>query len=204
MKSYSIGLVFLFISFLSLAKNNVMSFGEVPSDSIVKPQIRNSPIVIANLKTAENHYVKCTYGQPLKKGRVIFGDLVPFGKLWRTGANEATEITFTTNIKIGKTSLPAGTYTLFSIPDKNKWTIILNSDLGQWGDFTYNAANNVLTFEAPISKNSDIYEGFTIQFDDQTGGFNMNLLWDDTKITVPIQVVDKIVELNTGRKKKRN
>lgn len=199
MKSYSnrllsIGFLFLLISFSSFAVN----------DSIVKPQVRNSPIVIANLKTAENNYIKCTYGQPLKKGRVIFGDLVPYGKLWRTGANEATEITFTTNIKIGGTSLPAGTYTLFSIPDKDKWTIILNSELGQWGDFTYNAANNVLTYEAIVSKNSDIYEGFTVQFDDQRGGFNMNLLWDDIKVTVPIQVIGEIKQLSKKKKKKNS
>jgi hypothetical protein len=201
MKSYSIGLLFLFISLFSSAKNHFIKIDGTPSDSIVKPQVRNSPIVIANLKTAENNYVKCTYGQPLKKGRVVFGELVPYGKIWRTGANEATEITFTTNIKIGETSLPAGTYTLFSIPDKDKWTIILNSVLGQWGDFTYDATYNVLTFEAQISTNSDIYEGFTMQFEDQTGGFDMNLLWDNIKVNVPIKVIGEIGK--TSKKKKR-
>ncbi len=135
MKSYSngvslAGFLFTFICLLPL-----LTFAKIENDSIVKPQVRNSPIVIANLKTTENNYVKCTYGQPLKKGREIFGNIVPLGKLWRTGANEATEITFTTNIQIGDTQLPAGTYTLFSIPNKEKWTIILNSELGQWGDY---------------------------------------------------------------------
>ncbi len=170
-------------------------------DSIVKPQVRNSPIVIANLKTTENNYVKCTYGQPLKKGREIFGNLVPLGKLWRTGANEATEVTFTSNIRIGETILPAGTYTLFSVPNKESWTIILNSELGQWGDFSYDATKNVLTYEAPVSVNRDIYEGFTIQFEDITNGFNMLLLWDTIKVTVPISKVEKIVE--SGKRKKR-
>lgn len=188
----SICILFLFISISSFAVN----------DSIVKPQVRNSPIVIANLKTAENNYVKCTYGQPLKKGRIIFGELVPYGKLWRTGANEATEITFTTNIQIGENTLPAGTYTLFSIPDKEKWTIILNSELGQWGDFTYNALNNVLTYEASISKNTDIYEGFTIQFEDKNGGFNMYLLWDDIKVNVPIQIIGEIKQARKKKKKR--
>lgn len=203
MKSYSIGVVFLSLSFFSLNTVAMNLFNNTPNDSIVKPQIRNSPIVIANLKTAENNYVKCTYGQPLKKGRVIFGELVPFGKLWRTGANEATEITFTTNIKIGETSLPAGTYTLFSIPNKDNWTIILNSVLGQWGDFTYDSAKDVLSYEATVNKNSDIYEGFTIQFEDKTGGFDMNLLWDDTKITVPIQVIGEIETSSKKKKKKK-
>ncbi len=174
-------------------------------DSIVKPQVRNSPIVIANLKTTENNYVKCTYGQPLKKGREIFGNLVPLGKLWRTGANEATEVTFTSNIKIGETILPAGTYTLFSVPNKESWTIILNSELGQWGDFGYDATKNVLTYEAPVSVNRDIYEGFTIQFEDITKGFNMLLLWDTIKVTVPIFKVEKIVESSKrNRRRKRD
>jgi hypothetical protein len=198
MKSYSNGMpslcfILLFINFSTYAVN----------DSIVKPQIRSSPIVIANLKTTENNYVKCTYGQPLKKGRVIFGNLVPYGKLWRTGANEATEITFTTNVKIGEKALPAGTYTLFTIPNENKWTIILNSELGQWGDFTYNEGKNVLTFEAAVSENTDIYEGFTIQFEDTLGGFNMLLLWDKVMVTVPIQKIGEIVESSKKKRKKR-
>lgn len=188
-------ILFIFINFTSWA-----SF---EADSIVKPQVRNSPIVIANLKTTENNYVKCTYGQPLKKGREIFGNLVPMGKLWRTGANEATEVTFTSNIKIGETILPAGTYTLFSVPNKESWTIILNSELGQWGDFGYDAAKNVLTYEAPVSVNKDIYEGFTIQFEDITNGFNMLLLWDTIKVAVPIFKVEKMVE-SSKRKKRKN
>jgi hypothetical protein len=170
----------------------------------VKPQIRSSPIVIANLKTTENSYVKCTYGQPLKKGRTVFGQLVPYGKIWRTGANEATEITFTTNIQIGETRLPAGTYTLFSIPNKEKWTIILNSELGQWGDFTFDASKNVLTYEAAVSSNTDIYEGFTIQFEDTNNGFDMLLLWDTTKVSVPIRKIVETEKMSKKRKSKKN
>ena len=201
MKSYSngmssIGFLFLFISLFPH-----FATAGIEYDSIVKPQVRNSPIMIANLKTSENIYVKCTYGQPLKKGREIFGNLIPYGKLWRTGANEATEITFTTNIQIGESELQAGTYTLFSIPNKDKWTIILNSELGQWGDFAYDASKNILIYDATVNSNSDIYEGFTIQFEEVKNGFNMLLLWDNAKVTVPIQ---KIGDLdNTLKKKKR-
>ena len=200
MKSYSngissIGFLFMFISLFPL-----FASASIENDSIIKPQVRNSPIVIANLKTTENNYIKCTYGQPLKKGREIFGNLVPYGKLWRTGANEATEITFTTNIQIGETALQAGTYTLFSIPNKDKWTIILNSELGQWGDFAYDASKNILIYDAKVNSNSDIYEGFTIQFEEVKNGFNMLLLWDNVKVTVPIQ---KIGDLNNTLKKKK-
>lgn len=204
MKSYSngvpsIGFLFVFICLFPL-----LTSASILNDSIVKPQVRNSPIVIANLKTTENNYVKCTYGQPLKKGREIFGNLVPYGKLWRTGANEATEITFTTNFQIGETQLPAGTYTLFSIPNKEQWTIILNTELGQWGDFAFDANKNVLTYEASVSTNTDIYEGFTIQFEDVVNGFNMFLLWDNIKVTVPIQTIGEIEKPSKKKKKRRN
>ncbi len=204
MKSYSNGVLSNGFLFVFLLFSPIFASAKIVNDSIVKPQVRSSPIVIANLKTTENNYVKCTYGQPLKKGRDIFGNLVPYGKLWRTGANEATEITFTTNIKIGETQLQAGTYTLFSIPNKEKWTIILNSELGQWGDFAYDANKNVLTYEAEVSANSDIYEGFTIQFEDVTNGFNMLLLWDNVKVTVPIQKIGEIEKPSKKKKKRRN
>jgi hypothetical protein len=199
MKSYSndmpsVGFLFLFISLFPL-----FATASIENDSIVKPQIRNSPIMIANLKTTENNYVKCTYGQPLMKGRKIFGNVVPYGKLWRTGANEATEITFTTNIQIGESVLNAGTYTLFSIPNKDKWTIILNSELGQWGDFEYDERKNILIYEAAVRYNYEIYEGFTIKFDEVKNGFNMLLLWDNVEVTVPIQ---KIGDLNKSLKRK--
>lgn len=200
MKSYSNGMSFNGFLFLFTCLFPLFAIASIENDSIVKPQVRNSPIVIANLKTTENNYVKCTYGQPLKKGREIFGNLVPYGKLWRTGANEATEVTFTTNIQIGETQLQAGTYTLFSIPNKDKWTIILNSELGQWGDFAYDASKNILSYDAVVSSNTDIYEGFTIQFEDINNGFNMLLLWDNIKVTIPIQ---KIGELDNSLKKKK-
>ncbi|GGD49367.1 hypothetical protein GCM10011514_11950 [Emticicia aquatilis] len=204
MKSYSNGCVSLSFLFILFCLTSTSVFAKTSNDSIVKPQVRSSPIVIANLKTTENNYVKCTYGQPLKKGREIFGNLVPYGKLWRTGANEATEITFTTNIQIGETQLPAGTYTLFTVPNKEKWTIIFNSELGQWGDFSYDSNKNVLNFEANVSTNTDIYEGFTIQFEDITNGFNMLLLWDNVKVTVPIQKIGELAKESKKKKKRRN
>lgn len=204
MKSYSNLTLSIPILFLSICLSTLQSTARILNDSIVKPQVRSSPIVIANLKTTENNYVKCTYGQPLKKGREIFGNLVPYGKLWRTGANEATEITFTSNIQIGDTQLPAGTYTLFSIPNKDKWTIILNSELGQWGDFDYDATKNVLTYEASVSTNSDIYEGFTIQFEDVSNGFNLLLLWDTVKVSVPIQKIGDLEKPSKKKKRRRN
>jgi len=195
MKSYSLCVVFMLINQLIYAK----------SDSIIKPQVRYSPIVIANLKTSENQYIKCTYGQPLKKGREIFGNIVPYGKLWRTGANEATEITFTRDFKIGDKLIQAGTYTLFTIPNQDKWTIILNSELGQWGDFNYDARKNILVHEVNCQEISEIYEGFTINFEELMQGIQMNLIWDKTKVPVLFEnVIAPNVETNNKRKRRKS
>ncbi len=154
-------------------------------DSVVLPRPRTSPVALAQYKSGEK-YIRVVYGQPLKRGREIFGVLEPFGQVWRTGANEATEITFTSDVRINGKPLRAGTYTLFSIPNASKWTIIFNSELGQWGAFSYNAAKNVLTTEVAASSVKEIYEAFTIKFEETRNGVDMQLIWDKTKVAVPI------------------
>ncbi|MCH7513517.1 MAG: DUF2911 domain-containing protein [Bacteroidetes bacterium] len=148
---------------------------------------RPSPLELVTMKY-EDTYVKITYCRPSKKGREIFGGLVPYGEVWRTGANEATEITITGDIKIGSHELKAGTYSMFTIPEEKEWTIIINSDLGQWGSFRYNAEHDVLRFNAKTEKTDQVYEPFTIEFE-QTGTQKTNLLmiWDRTRVIIPIE-----------------
>ena len=150
-------------------------------------QPRPSPLELVTMKY-EDTYVKITYCRPHKRGRDIFGDLVPYGQVWRTGANEATEITLTGNIKMGGKELTAGTYSLFTIPGETSWTIIMNSDLGQWGAFRYTEDKDVLRIEAEISETEEIYEPFTIEFE-QSGlkKTNLLLIWDTTKVIIPIE-----------------
>ena len=150
-------------------------------------QPRPSPLELVTMKY-ENTYVKITYCRPHKRGRAIFGELVPFGQVWRTGANEATEITITEDIKIGGNRLETGTYSLFTIPDENEWTIIVSSDLGQWGAFRYNEDHDILRIKASIEETEVIYEPFTIEFE-QSGLKKTNLLmiWDRTKVIIPIE-----------------
>ncbi|MEJ0032057.1 MAG: DUF2911 domain-containing protein [Bacteroidota bacterium] len=93
---------------------------------------RPSPLAIAACKYKDS-YLKITYSQPHKRGREIFGTLVPYGQVWRLGANEATELTITREVFINGQFLPAGTYSLFAIPDKEKWTIIVSKDVGTLG-----------------------------------------------------------------------
>jgi hypothetical protein len=137
--------------------------------------------------TAEGKNVKVTYGQPSKRDRVIFGGLVPYGKVWRTGANEATEITFSKNVTIDKKEVKAGTYTLFTIPNKDKWTIILNSQLKQWGAFGYDKikGDDVLHADVPVRKNSQ-QEKLTYSFKDNAKGTLLTIAWDDVAVDLPI------------------
>lgn len=149
---------------------------------------RPSPLELVTMKY-DDTYVKVTYGRPHKRGRDIFGEdsLVPYGKIWRTGANEATEITITGDIKMAGNEVKAGTYTLFSIPEKDKWTIILNSELGQWGAYNYNEDFDVLRFSVPTSSTDVVYEPFTIEFEQHDHTTNILMMWDKTKVEIPIE-----------------
>ncbi|HYF30686.1 MAG TPA: DUF2911 domain-containing protein [Chitinophagaceae bacterium] len=135
-------------------------------------------------ETVEGDNVKVTYGRPYKKGREIFGGLEQYGKVWRTGADEATEITFEKDGTFGGQPVKAGTYTLFTIPEKNEWTIILNSQLGQWGAYEYeeHKAKDVLKIKAPVKQLSEPVEQLTIRF--ESG--NMIIEWDTTQVAVPV------------------
>lgn len=132
--------------------------------------------------------IKVDYCRPAKKGRVVFGELEPYGKVWRTGANEATEIMFNKPVSFGGKNLQAGTYTLFTIPQKDRWTVILNSALDQWGAFSYDESKDVLRVEAKADSTAEVTEMFTIDFvEANNAAVHMRLMWDHTKVEVPIQ-----------------
>ncbi len=150
------------------------------------PVRRKSPTAIATVKHAGT-YIKVVYGQPYRGGREIFGDLVPYGDVWRTGANEATELTTTKDILFSGERLEAGTYSLFSIPGAESWTIILNSELGLWGAFEYDASKDIMRIEADAHQTEQVDEAFTIQFEEVTGdSTDMVIKWVQTEVRVPI------------------
>ena len=152
----------------------------------LKPRL--SPLEVVTMKYDET-YVKITYGRPHKRDRTVFGnpELVPYGEVWRTGANEATEITLTGPIKIAGNDLKPGVYTVFSIPEKDQWTIILNSDVGQWGAYNYNPEKDVLRFTVPVEPTEVVYEPFTIEFEQQNSGANILMMWDRVKVEIPVE-----------------
>lgn len=165
----------------------IVAINEILAQEALKARL--SPLEIVTVKY-ESTYIKVTYGRPHKKGREIFGDLVPYGKIWRTGANEATEITFTKDVTINKHRLKAGTYTIFTIPQQDKWKVIFNSDLGQWGAYNYNPNKNVLEIDAEVSEMAITYEPFTIEFQLQDDKTNLLMMWDKTKSSFTINFLD--------------
>jgi hypothetical protein len=150
----------------------------------LKPRL--SPLEMVTLKF-EDTYIKITYGRPHKRGRDLFGDLIPYGEVWRTGANEATEITITKDIKMAGKKVNAGTYTVFTIPYQDRWTVILNEELGQWGAYNYNPEKDILRFDVQVTRIDSVYEPFTIEFEQNENSAFLLMMWEQTKVAIPIQ-----------------
>lgn len=164
-----------------------LTSGSLYSQEAAKP--RTSPLALITMRYKDT-YVRITYSQPHKRGREIFGNLVPYGEVWRTGANEATELTTTRDIIVNGTLLPAGNYTLFTIPEKDKWTIVFNKDVGLWGAYNYNPKMDALRFEVPVQYTDVPWEAFTMQFDQRNNVADLLLNWDTVKIIIPIQCIE--------------
>lgn len=136
--------------------------------------------------------MEISYCQPSKNNRLIFGSkeddaLVPYGELWRTGANAATIITINKDIVLNGEALKAGSYQLFTIPDISEWTIIVNSETGQWGAFTYKPEADVLKTKVSAEKTLDVVEMFKIDFALTDSTSAIRLAWDDTQILIPFE-----------------
>ncbi|MBK9485148.1 MAG: DUF2911 domain-containing protein [Chitinophagaceae bacterium] len=131
--------------------------------------------------------IELNYSRPAKKGRKIMGDLVPFGKVWRTGANNATTLTFSDDVTIGGTEVKAGKYGLLSIPDADKWTIIISKDVNVSSPSAYNAENDVVRVQADAVKTPFTVENFTINFANITGSScNVEMMWENTYVSFAV------------------
>lgn len=149
--------------------------------------------------------ISVEYGRPGVKGRKVFGELVPFGKVWRAGANSATKVTFEQNVNIGGKDLTAGSYALFVIPMEKEWKVMLNKDANQWGAYTYDEKLNVAEFTVPVQKLSDKQEWFEIAVNPvDIHSAEMLIKWDMTKVAIPIKewkpemvakIIDKLNEI---------
>jgi hypothetical protein len=130
------------------------------------------------------------YGRPYKRGRKVFGGLVPYGEYWRTGANEATEIEFSRDVVFGGKPVKKGRYRLYTIPESARWTIVLNSELAQWGKFEPNYDLDVLRVEVPVLNPKNEVEQLTIEFQPDINGAQLLFKWNRTLTKVPIKWED--------------
>ncbi|WP_103664258.1 DUF2911 domain-containing protein [Gracilimonas amylolytica] len=151
-------------------------------------ETRKSPIAIASIKS-NSTYIKVVYGQPYRKGRTIFGDLEPWGQVWRTGANEATEMTITDTILMGDEAISPGTYALLTIPEPDSFTVILNHELGQWGAFNYNPERDYKRMKFPVTDLDEPVEAFTFEFSKAEYSMTtMSLKWGLVQVDVPTRL----------------
>jgi tetratricopeptide (TPR) repeat protein len=142
--------------------------------------------------------MKIEYSRPSVKGRVIFGDLVPYGKVWRTGANSSTKITFGDDVKVEGVALKAGTYAIYTIPNKESWDVIFYKDLTLGGNVAeFKAADEIMRVKGKVSASPLKVETFTINIADMTTtSANIELLWDMTKVTfaVTTEIDEKVMK----------
>ena len=154
------------------------------AQTLTTPQPSPTQTVKQNFSTGN---IELSYSRPGKKGRTVFGDLVPFGKVWRTGANGATTLTFSDDVTIGGKEVKAGKYGLLSIPGADKWTLIITKDVDVTSPAAYKEENDVVRVEAPVMKLPFPVETFTITFADLTGSStNLHLLWENTLVALPV------------------
>ena len=156
-----------------------------PADWIDGKEIeaRKSPMAVASMLDGDR-YVKVVYNQPHLRGRQMLGKELPYGKLWRFGANEATELFLTQPITLGGERLSPGAYSLFCVPQENEWTLIVNGALGEWGAYNYDEAQDVARSTQPVTPADKTYEAFTIWFSPQ--GDSLNAAWGDQSVSWPI------------------
>jgi len=145
---------------------------------------RPSPPAQAQCKFSDGKTITVDYSSPRAKGRKIFGELVPYGQVWRTGANDATTFVTTATLSAEGKDIPAGSYTIFTLPEQNKWTLIVNKHTGEWGIPYKYESEELARIPMSVSKTSGPVENFTISFDQGGSTCTMKLSWEETQASV--------------------
>jgi hypothetical protein len=145
---------------------------------------RPSPPAQAQCKFSDGKTITVDYSSPRMKGRKIFGELVPYGQVWRTGANEATTFVTTAPVSAGGRDIPAGSYTIFTVPEQNKWTLIVSKHTGEWGIPYKYESEEIARIPMSASQTPGPVENFTVSFDQGGGTCTMKLSWEQTQASV--------------------
>lgn len=168
-----------------LAQTGVPAVDKSPMDMSYYPS--GYPVLKMSGKVTDAPTARVAYSRPQKAGRTIFGELIKYGEIWRLGANEATEIQFFSDVKVGGKKINKGRYTLYAIVnDANTWTFIINKETDIWGAFSYNAKKDVARVTASAQKTETAVEYFSMYFEKSATGFNLVVAWDTLKCALPI------------------
>lgn len=153
-----------------------------------------APVDIAYLTTRKlpKPLIKVVYSRPQKNSEQVFGNQVPYGEIWRTGANEATEVKFYTDMSFGRKLVKAGTYVMHTIPGEKEWTIILNSNTDTWGSNFYDESKDVMRIKIP-AEHAEVIDIFSIGFKQDFNDTFMVLAWDSTRVNIPLATQDVIL-----------
>ncbi len=184
MKQLLAALLISSIPFLCMAQTKVPPVDKSPMDMSYYPV--GYPVLKIQDKATEPLLARVLYSRPQKNGRAIFGDLVEYGKVWRLGANEATEVEFFQNVKIGGVRVKKGRYTLYCIPFEDKWTMIVNRETDTWGSFKYDESKDVTRLDVPVLKQNDSQEYLAMFFEKSATGAYLAMQWDNIRVNLPI------------------
>jgi len=160
----------------------------------------NYPILRIQDKATEPLVARLVYSRPQRNGRNVFGELLEYNKVWRLGANEATEIEFYKDVLINNRVVPKGRYTLYAIPAEDKWTIIVNKETDIWGAFKYDSGKDIVRADVAVEKQAEPLEAFTMFFEKAATGFVMIASWDTAQVSLPISVYEKPVKKPVKKK----
>ena len=194
----------LLITSMAFAQSRFPLMDKSPMDMSYYPT--NYPILKiqsdAN-KPLDPPVARVVYSRPQKNGRNVFGELLEYGNVWRLGANEATEVEFFKDVVIGNKTIPKGRYTLYAIPNQDKWTIIVNRDTDIWGAFKYDSSHDVVRVDVPVQKLSESLEAFSMIFEKSSDkSFLLTAAWDTMAVSLPISLYEKSAPAKKPVKKK--
>jgi hypothetical protein len=166
----------LLLSVAAFSQSKLPAMDKSPMDMSYYPP--GYPLLKIQDKATEPLVARVIYSRPQKNGRVVFGELLEYGKVWRLEVYQ--------NVKIGGSKVKKGRYTLFCIPNEKKWTIIVNKDTDTWGAFKYDEKKDIARCDVTVEQNTEVTEAFAMAFEKGNGCINLVIAWDTVKVTLPI------------------
>ncbi len=190
MKYYITIVIASVLSLTAVCQSKLPPIDQSPMDMSYYPV--NYPILKIQDKITEPLVARVVYSRPQRNGRRVFGELVEYEKVWRLGANEATEIDFFKDVNFNGKAVPKGKYTLYAIPTLNTWTVIINTETDTWGSFKYDSKKDLVRVEVPVQRLPETTDVLSVYFDKTALGFNLSAAWENTGVSIPITISTKL------------